>query len=64
MPGKDSFQGSPVPKVASLGTGRGGVVVSLVAHRLNDAVNEGDRRVLTKSYRWPGDWLLLTIGMG
>ena len=27
----------------------GRVVVSLVAHRLNDAVNDGDRRVLTKS---------------
>jgi len=36
-------------KSDSSGTGGGGVVVSLVSHRLNDAVDEGDRRVLTKS---------------
>jgi hypothetical protein len=35
-------------KSDSSGTGRGGVVVSLVAHRLNDAVDDGDPRVLIK----------------
>jgi hypothetical protein len=48
--GRSRPQGRPCQREKGFGWhGRGRVVVSLVAHRLNDAVDEGDRRVLTKS---------------